>query len=65
MTAIITRLVRLFGYERVMFGSNYPNLLVYASYDALWRTYSAATAGFTATNRDKLFRSNALGLYRL
>jgi len=65
LTARFNQIINIFGYERVMFGSNYPNQTPCGSYDALWRTYSAATAGISATNRDKLFRSNALGLYRL
>lgn len=65
LAAKIAQIIRLFGHERIMFGSNYPNQTYSGSVDALWRTYSAATAGISATNRDKLFRSNALGLYRL
>jgi len=63
--AKISKLIHWFGHERIMFGSNYPNQTRCGSYDALWRTYSASTTGISATNRDKLFRSNALRLYRL
>lgn len=65
ITAKIAQIIKLFGYDRIMFGSNYPNMATCGSYDALWRTYSAATTGVSATNRDKLFRRNALGLYQL
>lgn len=65
VASTVDQMTRLFGYERVMFGSNYPNQTQSESCDALWRTYSACTAGLSASNRDKLFRSNAFGLYRL
>jgi predicted TIM-barrel fold metal-dependent hydrolase len=64
-TAKISQMIHRFGYGRVMFGSNYPHQTLCGSYDELWRTYSASTTGISATNRDKLFRSNALRLYRL
>jgi predicted TIM-barrel fold metal-dependent hydrolase len=54
-----------FGVDRAMFGSNFPVDRLYGSFDALYGAFERIVAGFSETEKDKLFRSNALRHYRL
>lgn len=61
---MIDQCVNLFGFERIMFAS-YLDTNVTLPFNAQWRSYLNATENFTAKQRDKLFRSNAIRSYRL
>lgn len=57
--------IAMFGAERVMFGSNFPVDKIYSSFDALYGAFERVVAGFSDTEQDAMFRSNALKYYRL
>lgn len=54
-----------FGIDRCMFASNFPVDGLYGSYSDLWNAYHACVAGFTETEKEKLFRANAERIYRI
>ena len=62
---IVQDIIDRFGFERVMFAGHFPNERVCCSYDDVWTSYSAATSHISALNRDRLFRTNAMSVYRL
>jgi len=53
-----------FGVDRCLFASNFPVDSVYGTFDQLYDTFSAVTAGLDAGARDKLFAANAERVYR-
>lgn len=57
--------VSRFGYERVMFSTGPGHNGVAAPFDELWGSYVATTSTFSARHREKLFRSNAVRVYKL
>jgi predicted TIM-barrel fold metal-dependent hydrolase len=57
--------IGLFGIDRCVFASNFPVDGLHGTLDALWSAYSEATAGYTDTQRDQLFATNAERLYRI
>jgi predicted TIM-barrel fold metal-dependent hydrolase len=63
--AIVLDTIDLFGPERCMFASNFPVDSLVASFDAIFSGFSEITAGFSAAERDALFRANAQRLYRI
>jgi predicted TIM-barrel fold metal-dependent hydrolase len=54
-----------FGVDRVMFGSNFPVDKLYGSFDTLYRSFESIVASFSESEKDQLFRDNALRHYRL
>lgn len=56
--------IETFGVDRCFFGSNFPVDGMHGSFDELYTTYSAITAGLDADARDKLFAANAERIYR-
>jgi predicted TIM-barrel fold metal-dependent hydrolase len=54
-----------FGVDRCMFASNFPVDSMYGTFDELYTTFSAVTAGLDADARHKLFAANAERVYRL
>jgi L-fuconolactonase len=54
-----------FGTDRCMFASNFPVDATYGTFDDLYETFSAVTAGLDAESRDKLFAGTAARVYRL
>jgi predicted TIM-barrel fold metal-dependent hydrolase len=54
-----------FGIDRVMFGSNFPVDKIYSSFDTLYTAFEQIVVDFDEAEKDKLFRANALGWYRL
>lgn len=59
--------IDIFGVDRCMFASNYPVDMLFSSYRAIWQAYDETTvaAGFSDTDREKLFRTNAERIYRI
>ncbi|MCV7380521.1 hypothetical protein BST11_06495 [Mycobacterium alsense] len=53
-----------FGVDRCLFASNFPVDAMHGSFDELYSSYSAITAGLGAGARDKLFAANAERIYR-
>lgn len=53
-----------FGVDRCFFASNFPVDGMHGSFDTLYSTYSAVTAGLDDDARDKLFAANAERVYR-
>lgn len=56
--------IDLFGVDRCFFASNFPVDATYGTFDDLYTTFSAVTAGLDLASRDKLFATNAEDLYR-
>ena len=53
-----------FGVDRCMFASNFPVDSMYGTFDELYETFSAVTAGLNSESREKLFAGNAERVYR-
>jgi len=53
-----------FGVDRCMFASNFPVDSMFGTFDELYGTFSAVTAGLGDSDRDKLFAANAERVYR-
>ena len=57
--------IEAFGVDRCFFASNFPVDAMFGTFDELYGTFSAVTAGLDDTARAKLFADNAERLYRL
>lgn len=57
--------IDLFGPGRCMFTSNFPRDRLTISYGVLWNAHKILAAGFSADERDALFRKTAARVYRL
>jgi predicted TIM-barrel fold metal-dependent hydrolase len=53
-----------FGVDRCLFASNFPVDSMYGTFDELYDTFSAVTAGLDSESRQKLFADNAERVYR-
>ena len=53
-----------FGVDRCMFASNFPVDAMCGTFDELYDTFSAVTAGLDGESRGKLFATNAERVYR-
>ena len=56
--------IEAFGVDRCMFASNFPVDSMYGTFDDLYATFSAVTAGLDEDSRQKLFATNAESVYR-
>ena len=56
--------IETFGVDRCMFASNFPVDGMHGTFDELYSTFVAVTAGFDDESRDKLFAANAERVYR-
>ena len=56
--------IEAFGVDRCMFASNFPVDSMYGTFDELYTTFSAVTAGLDGESRGKLFAGNAERVYR-
>ena len=54
-----------FGADRCMFASNFPVDSAAGSFDDLYASFSAVTAGLDAVSREKVFAANAERVYRI
>ena len=61
----VEHVVESFGWDRVMFGSDWPVCNLTASYTRWVETLLALTRFAGETNQGKLFRENAIRIYRL
>jgi L-fuconolactonase len=66
LTPYVAHAVHVFGWERVMFGSNWPVcLLAGASYQQIWQAIHEALGEISEEQRSKVFGANAIRFYRL
>lgn len=56
--------IEAFGVDRCMFASNFPVDAAYGTFDELYATFSAVTAGLDGESRGRLFAGNAERVYR-
>lgn len=56
--------IEAFGVDRCMFASNFPVDGMHGTFDELYSTFAAVTAGLDNESRDKLFAANAERVYR-
>jgi predicted TIM-barrel fold metal-dependent hydrolase len=56
--------IEAFGVDRCLFASNFPVDAMYGTFDELYTSFSAVTAGLDEESRRKLFAENAERIYR-
>ena len=61
----IEHAIEAFGVDRCMFASNFPVDGMHGTFDELYSTFAALTAGLDDDARDKLFAANAERVYRI
>ena len=62
---IILECIDAFGTERSMFASDFPVDRAHGTFDAVYSAFDTVTFGFSPTERDRLFASNAEAVYRI
>lgn len=62
---IVEAVIEEFGFQRCMFGSNFPVDKLHASYDRVWGAYAELATQFTDAQRASMFRENAAAFYRI
>lgn len=62
---IVLTLIELFGVSRCMFASNFPVDSLCGSFDDIFAGFEAITSDFSEAERDAMFRSNAIRIYRI
>ena len=62
---ILAETVAIFGAERCLFGSNFPIEKLWTSYRKLVDAHLAAAASLTARQREAIFKTTAMRVYRL
>lgn len=62
---LFEELLRLFGTQRMMFGSNFPIDRLYKQYAKVFEIYNSLTEGLGDTQREDLFHRTASRVYRL
>lgn len=63
--AIVLDTIAIFGPDRVMFASNFPVDSLVGSFSTIFSGFLQITEGFSARERDAMFRANAARLYRI
>lgn len=62
---VVGETVAIFGAERCLFGSNFPIEKLWTDYRSLVEAYRAATRSLKADQRESIFRTTAMRVYRL
>jgi len=62
---IVESCIEIFGFDRAMFGSNFPVDKLHASYSQVWSAYEEISAGFSAQEQQLLFGDTARQFYRI
>ena len=57
--------IDIFGPDRVMFASNFPVDSLVGSFGTIFSGFLEITSGFSAAERDAMFRGNATRIYRI
>ncbi len=65
LTPYVSRVVEIFGYDRLMFGSDWPVCTLAGSYDQVFRAARHALGPMSDANRAAVFGGNAERFYRL
>jgi predicted TIM-barrel fold metal-dependent hydrolase len=65
ITTVLIETVAIFGAERCLFGSNFPIEKLWTSYRELLDAFRAAAAPLREDQRDAIFRTTAMRVYRL
>ncbi len=65
IACIVKAVVKMFGAERCLFGSNFPIEKLWTSYGDLVATYLKATSRMSKAERDAIFHDTAARVYRL
>jgi predicted TIM-barrel fold metal-dependent hydrolase len=65
VTTVLIETVAIFGAERCLFGSNFPIEKLWTSYRELVDAFRAAAAPLREDQRDAIFRTTAMRVYRL
>lgn len=63
--AIVLDAIDIFGVDRCMFASNFPVDGLVGSFSTIFSGFREIAAGFSETERDALFRANAMRIYRI
>ena len=61
---VVLAAIAIFGVDRCMFASNFPVPSLCATYDEIFSSFKAITAGLAEADRRKLFHDNAVRYYR-
>lgn len=62
---IVRQVIETFGVNRCMFASNFPVDKLRGAFGVIFGAYLTAVADFSAADRARLFRDNAVKIYRL
>ncbi len=62
---VVLDTIDIFGVDRCMFASNFPVDSIIADYTTIFGGFMEITAGFTHSEREKMFCDNAVRFYRL
>ncbi len=65
IASVLSETIAIFGAERCLFGSNFPIEKLWTSYRELVDAYRAAAAPLPADQRDAIFGTTAMRVYRL
>lgn len=65
MRPLVRHIVQSFGYDRIMFGSNFPVIFISTTCERWLGMLEAFLAEASADELDKLYRRNAMRTYRL
>ncbi|HHY51022.1 MAG TPA: amidohydrolase family protein [Alphaproteobacteria bacterium] len=63
--SIVLDTIDMFGVERAMFASNFPVDSLVGDFAGIFSGFDAITSGFSAAEREALFRGNAQRIYRI
>ena len=61
----VHKIIDMFGYDRVMFGSDWPICLQAGQYEDFWDAIGEILMGITDEQREKIFGINAIKFYDL
>jgi len=61
----ICKIIDMFGYDRVMFGSDWPVCLLAGEYEDVWEALCKILSGINDEQKEKVFGLNALNFYNL
>ena len=62
---VVRQAIEMFGVDRCMFASNFPVDKLCGEFGVIFGAYLAAAADLSAADRMRLFRDNAVKIYRL
>ena len=62
---VVLRTLDLFGVDRAMFASNFPVDGLVARFETIYDGFRTIVRDLTATDQQRLFRENAVRIYRL